>query len=109
MAKETLKAQLSPASTSRLIRVAWLAVLLGLGIEIVLVALSAGFGNFKEVKPVVADLVQKISWSVFVCIGVAFGTAVSNGRAAIGGVVGFLSGPVALPAGEAEPKAGTPG
>jgi hypothetical protein len=85
-----------PASSSRLLRVAWLAVLLGIGLEIVLLVLAAGFGNLKGVRPVVADLVQKVSWSVFVCIGVAFGTAVSKGRAAIGGFVGLVSGPAAF-------------
>jgi hypothetical protein len=41
--------------------VGWLAVLLGLTIEIILVALAAGFGTLKGAYPVLADLVQKIS------------------------------------------------
>lgn len=105
MSSESAAAPPSPAISSRLLRVAWLAVLLGLGIEVVLVALSAGFGNLKGIRPVVADLVQKVSWSVFVCIGVAFGAALSKGRAAIGGAVGFLSGPAAFQGAKAMHKA----
>ena len=47
-----------------LLHVGWLAVLLGLTMEVILVALAAGFGTLKGVNPILADRVQKVSWSV---------------------------------------------
>jgi len=79
-----------------LYRAASLAVFLGIAIEVVLLAVAAGFGSLKGMAPAVADLTQKISWSVFVCVGVAFGTVLAKGRPAIAGWVGFVSGPVAF-------------
>ena len=79
-----------------LYRAAWLAAVLGIAIEIVLLAVAAGFGALKGVAPIVADLTQKVSWSVFVCVGVAFGTALAKGRSAIAGWIGFVSGPAAF-------------
>jgi hypothetical protein len=83
-------------SSRTLFRAAWLAVVLGIAMEIVVLAVSAGFGVLKLATPVLADLTQKVSWSVFVCVGVAFGTALAKGRAAVAGWIGFLSGPLAF-------------
>jgi len=89
-----------PASGSRtaerLFRAAWLAILLGIAMEIVALILTRWFGAWKGARPVVADLAQKTSWSLFVCVGVAFGTALARGRAALGGLVGLIAGPVAF-------------
>ena len=90
-----------------LYRAAWLAVLLGVAMEVLLLALSAGFGALKGLSPVLADLTQKISWSVFVCVGVAIGTAVAKGRAAIAGWIGLVSGPVAFQGAKVAHKAVT--
>src|SRR2546422_606151 len=56
-----------------LLHVGWLAVLLGLVMEVILVALAAGFGTLKGANPILADVVQKVSWSVVVCTGLAVG------------------------------------
>jgi hypothetical protein len=81
---------------ARLFRAAWLAILLGIALEIVALIFARSFGTLKVGRPVVADLVQKTSWSLFVCVGVAFGTAVARGRAAIGGLIGLIAGPAAF-------------
>lgn len=79
-----------------LLHVGWLAVLLGLAIEVVLVVFAAGFGTLKGVYPVLADLVQKISWSVIVCVGIAVGTMAQKARGPLMGLAGLLAAPLAF-------------
>ena len=55
----------SPPATAglrvTLLRVAWLAVLLGFAMEALLLLVTAGFGIFPGLKPVAAALVQQVS------------------------------------------------
>jgi hypothetical protein len=77
-----------------LMRVAWLAILLGLGFEVVLLAVAVfgglGTGTF------IADTVKSVSWSVFVCVGLAVGTAITRARVPIMGLLGLLAAPAAF-------------
>ncbi len=66
------------------LKVAWLSICLGIGMEILLLIAAAGFGAFSAVKVIVVDLVQKISWSFIVCTGLALGVI-------FGGLVLFLT------------------
>ena len=90
----------SPPATAglrvTLLRVAWLAILLGFAMEAVLLLVTAGFGVFPGLKPVAAALVTQVSWSTFVCVGLALGTAVSKARAPLMGLLGLLGAPLAL-------------
>jgi hypothetical protein len=74
--------------------VAWLAILLGLGFEVVLLTISvyggSGTGLF------VADLVKSVSWSVFVCVGLAVGTTIAKARVPLMGLLGLLTAPLAF-------------
>ena len=79
-----------------LLRVAWLAVLLGFAMEALLLLVTAGFGIFPGLKPLAAALVTQVSWSTFVCVGLALGTAVSKARAPLMGLLGLLAAPLAL-------------
>jgi hypothetical protein len=79
-----------------LLRVAWLAVGLGLVLEVILIVLAIGFSSALGMGKIVADLVQKISWSVIVCVGLAFGKAASKGKAAWMGLSGLFAAPVAF-------------
>lgn len=79
-----------------LLHVGWLAVLLGLVMEAVLVALAAGYGTLKGANPVLADLVQKVSWSVVVCVGLAVGTMAKKARGQAMGLAGLFAAPLAL-------------
>ncbi len=81
-----------------LLRVAWLAILLGLMIEVLLLVLGGALGEVLGVRPLVADLVRSISWSVFVCVGLAVGTAVAKARVPLMGSMGLLSAPLAFEA-----------
>ena len=79
-----------------ILKVAWLSILLGLGMEILILIASASFGKIPAFKVIAADLVQKVSWSSIVCMGVAIGAAVSRNRGAVMGLAGFISAPVAF-------------
>jgi len=78
------------------LNVGWLAVLLGLVMEVILVALAAGFGTLKGANPILADLVQKVSWSVVVCVGLAVGTTAKKARGPRMGLAGLLAAPLAF-------------
>ncbi len=54
-----------------LLRVAWLSIILGVAMEILLLVVAVGFGTAESAPPFVADLVQKTSWSTLVCMGLA--------------------------------------
>jgi hypothetical protein len=81
-----------------LLRVAWLAIILGLVMEVLLLALGGALGEALGLKPLVAELVRSVSWSVFVCVGLAVGTAVAKARAPLMGFLGLLSAPLAFEA-----------
>lgn len=77
----------------RVLTVGWLAVLLGFAIEALLLGLAAATGGLASPKPFLADLVQKVSWSAVVCVGISLGTAVGKARPAAMGALGLLSAP----------------
>jgi hypothetical protein len=79
-----------------LLRVAWLAILLGLVMELLLVLVSSIGGGLGGLGPFVAGLIKSVSWSVFVCVGLALGTAVVQARPAVMGFLGLLSAPLAF-------------
>jgi hypothetical protein len=89
-----------PASSfgATLLRVAWLAIILGLMIEVLLLLLGGALGKALGLGPIVADLVRNVTWSVFVCAGLAVGTAVVKARVPLMGLLGLLSAPLAFEA-----------
>ena len=80
----------------RSLRVAWLAILLGMAMEAILLLLSAGLGDLLGLGSIVADLAQNVSWSVLVCLGLSVGTAVRSARVPVMGILGFLAAPAAF-------------
>lgn len=85
-----------PPLGATLVRVAWLAILLGLAMEGLLLLLGTGFGDLLGLKPIVAGLVKNVSWSVFVCVGLALGTTLSKIRVPAMGLLGLLAAPLAF-------------
>jgi len=86
----------APASAGlwqRVLRVGWMSVLLGLTIELLLLALAATRG-FPKLAPVVADLAQKVSWATIVCVGLAIGNTAGRRRSDRMGLLGLISAPV---------------
>jgi hypothetical protein len=80
----------------KLLRVAWLAIALGIAMEGLLLLLGAGLGKSLGLGSIVADLVKNVSWSVFVCCGLAVGTAVAKARVPAMGLLGLLAAPTAF-------------
>ena len=91
----------APDLGATLLRVAWLAIILGLAMEVLLLVLGGVVGDALGLKPFVADLVRNVTWSVFVCAGLAVGTAVVKARAPLMGFLGLVSGPLAFEASRA--------
>jgi hypothetical protein len=79
-----------------LLRVAWLAILLGLLLQLAQLLAAVPLGSFAGARPLVADTVRNVGWSVLVCTGIALGRGASKGRVPLMGVAGLLAAPVAL-------------
>jgi hypothetical protein len=79
-----------------LLRVAWLAILLGMAMEGILLVLSAGLGDLLGLGSIVAELARNVSWSVLVCLGLSVGKAVQSARVQVMGLLGFLVAPAAF-------------
>ena len=92
---------------ANLVKVAWLSVLLGLGMELALVTAAAGFGKFPGVNAILADTVQKVSWAFIVCTGLAVGIRFAKAREAAMGSAGLLAGPIGFSVARALHKSAT--
>ena len=77
-------------------RGAWLAVVLGLVMEGVLLLAGAGLGQSLGLGKLAADLVRNVTWSAFVCVGLAVGTTVAKARLPLAGLAGLLAAPTAF-------------
>jgi hypothetical protein len=85
-----------PNLGATLLRVAWLAVALGLAMEGILLLAGAGLGESLGLGKLTADLVRNVSWSAFVCVGLALGTTVAKARLPLAGLAGLLAAPAAF-------------
>jgi hypothetical protein len=87
-----------------LLRVAWLAILLGLLLQLAQLLVAAGFGKDISPRPLLAETLKTVSWSLLVCVGVALGRVAAKGRLPLEGVTGLLAAPLALTAANAVQK-----
>jgi hypothetical protein len=92
------KAAAPPGPWATLLRVAWLAILLGLLLQLALLLVAVGFGTAPSPGPLLAETLKTVSWSLLVCVGVALGRVAAKGRMPLEGVTGLLAAPVALTA-----------
>jgi hypothetical protein len=79
-----------------LLKAAWWSVLLGLAMQLLLLVAAAFFTGIPALQQIVADTVQKISWSTLVCSGVAVGLAAGKMRAPVMGFAGLAAAPAAF-------------
>jgi hypothetical protein len=86
----------SAGPTALLLRVAWLAILLGLLLQLALLLAAAGLGSFAGLRPLVAETARNVGWSVLVCTGIAVGRVAAKGRPPLMGIAGLLAAPLAL-------------
>jgi hypothetical protein len=91
-----MRLQGSAGSKAMLLRVAWLAILLGLLLQLALLLATAGFGTFAGLRPLAAETARSVGWSVLVCTGVAVGRVAAKGRPPLMGIAGLLAAPLAL-------------
>jgi hypothetical protein len=79
----------------KILRAAWMSIVLGMAIEVALIVTAVVFGKAGSLSPFLADLAGKMSWSVLVCVGISIGTAAAGAaRAPIMGLLGLISAPV---------------
>lgn len=81
---------------SRILMAVWMAILLGIGLQLLVLggrtAAGAPFPGLKWLP----DLLNGVTWAVFVCAGVVLGALASRARAAVMGLLGFISAPMAF-------------
>jgi hypothetical protein len=92
------KAAAPPGPWATLLRVAWLAILLGLLLQLALLLVAAGLGKDISPRPLLAETLKTVSWSLLVCVGVALGRVAAKGQVPLEGVTGLLAAPLALTA-----------
>lgn len=90
----------SPATTGRtvlstLATAVWLAILLGLVVQVLILIAKLTAGGQATTLQLFADVASGVTWSALVCSGVAIGTVASRHRAALMGFLGLVSAPVA--------------
>jgi hypothetical protein len=78
------------------LHVCWLSILLGLTIQILLLAVSVAFGRVSKLNPLMVDLAQRITWSTIVCSSISVAMAASKMRESFMGLAGILSASVAF-------------
>ena len=93
-----------PGPWATLLRVAWLAILLGLLLQLALLLVAAGFGKDISPRPLLAETLKTVSWSLLVCVGVALGRVAAKGQVPLEGITGLLAAPLALTAANAIQK-----
>ncbi|HTE04655.1 MAG TPA: hypothetical protein VK824_00560 [Planctomycetota bacterium] len=80
-----------------LLRASWWAILLGLVLEgVQLAVIAASHGPAPVADAVIAESVQKMSWSTIVCVALACGTAATRAGAGAIGVLGLFAAPAAF-------------
>jgi hypothetical protein len=92
------KAAAPPGPWATLLRVAWLAIVLGLLLQLALLLVATGFGAAGGSRALLAETLRTVSWSLLVCVGVALGRVAAKGRMPLEGVTGLLAAPLALTA-----------
>jgi hypothetical protein len=98
MPQDSVASAAPPASSlaSQLFRVAWLAIILGLALQGLLLLAALGFGRDLQLNAVVAETVHKVAWAFLVCFGLALGAASVRAGPKIFAIAGLLAAPIAF-------------
>lgn len=80
---------------TRILTAAWLAVIAGVTVQLLVIAVRAWFGGAIQTIGFAAEMAQGVSWSIMVCAAIAVGTLASKSRAALAGWIGLFAGPIA--------------
>jgi hypothetical protein len=76
------------------LHVCWLSIVLGLAIQIVLLAASVAVGRIPRLNPLIVDLTQRVAWSTIVCASISVAMVASKLPASFAGLTGLLSASV---------------
>lgn len=110
MSADSVAAAPSAATTSRaaavqmIYRVAWMSVILGLFVQLLVVIALVFVGErLGSVEKLINDTARSVTWPFIVCVGIAFGKAAAKLRAPAAtarfmGIGGLLAAPVAFTA-----------
>lgn len=74
---------------------AWLAILLGLTVQSLILVAKIAAGGEATAMQVFVDVASGVTWSALVCSGLALGTIAARHRGVIMGALGLISAPVA--------------
>src|SRR5690242_10214290 len=87
-------AAMAPAARANLFSTifaaAWMAILLGLLVQIAVFGAKTGAGAKVPGLQLVVDVASGVAWSVIVCGGVAIGTVASKSAPPLMGVLGLI-------------------
>lgn len=92
------------SSAARVLRVAWMAILLGLALEVVVATAANLQGAAWEPLRTVASAGQRVSWSVILCAVLAWAQTIQPPNAVRTGLFGFAGAPIAAIAARAVHK-----
>lgn len=79
---------------ARMLTIAWLAVILALIVQVLIVVAKLGVGAPFPGLRWLPDVLGGIAWALIVCAGVGLGVAAGEGRKAVMGVLGLISAPL---------------
>lgn len=89
----------APRSASRAIFTAvWMAILLGLGLQVLIFLAKTGAGAHVKGAQVLVDVAGGVTWSLIVCAGVTVGTVASRNASTLMGLLGLVCAPLAFAA-----------
>jgi hypothetical protein len=96
VSENVLKTHPSPAhhGVRRILTVVWLAIVLGIALQLVILVTKTAVGAPWPGLKWLPDLLNGVTWAVFVCAGVVLGTLASRARSAAMGLLGLISAPV---------------
>jgi hypothetical protein len=77
---------------------AWMAIILGLIVQIAVFGAKIGAGGKVPGAQLIVDIASGVAWSVIVCGGVAIGTVAAKSAPPLMGVLGLICAPLAFAA-----------
>lgn len=88
----------------RLLHIAWLAILVGVGLELLLLAVASARGEAFDGVKTAASALRSVSWSSLVCVAIGWAQGVQPLSAARNALTGFIAAPLAVIAARAVHK-----
>jgi hypothetical protein len=88
----------SQQAISRLLAVVWMAIALGVFLQVLVLATRTAAGAPWPGLKWLPDLLNGITWAVFVCAGVVLGSVATRGRSVAMGALGLISAPLGFSA-----------